>query len=108
MKWYGCAGLSIAVVVWTFSQACVQAPKEISVDVGSSRPEPVDTGSVPPDYDQAVAELRKAHREINYLRNKVADLEKDKDELKEDKEELEDEKDEYKKRYEKLKDKYED
>jgi predicted RNase H-like nuclease (RuvC/YqgF family) len=79
----------------------VQAPKEINVGWGAERPEPTNTRSVPPDYDGAVAELRKAHREIDYLRNKVRKLEDDKDELKEEKKE-------YEKKYKKLKDKYDD
>jgi hypothetical protein len=79
---------------------CFQAPERIDVQVGSSsRPERTDTTRVPPTYDEAVAELRKAHREVDYLRSKVRKLE-------EDKEELEEEKDEYKEKYKKLKDKY--
>ena len=101
MKWYGCAGLAFLLLAGTFSYGCFQAPERIDVQLGSSRPEPVDTGKVPPTYDEAVVELRKAHREIGYLRNKVQKLEDDKKELKE-------EKDEYKDKYKRLKKRYDD
>ena len=99
MKRYGCAGLAVLLLAMMLSYGCFQAPERIDVQIGSPRPEPVNTAKVPPTYDQAVAELRKAHREIDYLRNKVRKLEDDKKELKEEKQE-------YKDKYKKLKDKY--
>lgn len=97
MKWFGCAGLALLLLAVVSSYGCFKAPERIDVQVGSSRPEQVDTGKVPPTYNEAVAELRKAHREIDYLRNKVRKLEDDKNELKKEKKE-------YKDKYEKLKD----
>ena len=101
MKRLGCAGLAVLLVAVMLSYGCFQGPEKIDVRVGSGRPEPVDTTSVPPTYDEAAVELRKSYREIEYLRNKVRKLEEDKDELK-------DEKKEYEKKYKRLKDKYED
>ena len=99
MKRYGCAGLAFFLMAVICSYGCFQAPERIDVQVGSPRAEPVDMGKVPPTYDGAVAELRKAHREIHHLRGKVRKLEDDKKELKEEKEE-------YEEKYKKLKDKY--
>jgi hypothetical protein len=99
MKRMWCAWTAVLVLSILSGPGCFTAPERIDVQVGSPRPEPVDTTQVPPDYNGAVTELRKSHREIDYLRDKVRKLEDDKKKLKQEKEECE-------KKYDRLKDKY--
>ena len=79
----------------------VQAP---DVNVGS-RPgrRQIDTSRLPPtrSHEEARQKLGEAYERIDYLEDKVGDLEKDKRKAK-------DERDEYKRKYKRAKDRYDD
>ncbi len=83
--------LAVGGLLWV-AAGCVQAPKSIDVRVGSSRPEPVDSSRVPDPrtMEEARAELRKAYRNIQWLEDEVADLEKDKAKYKRERDKCED------------------
>lgn len=55
---------------------CVTAPERIDVNLGSSRPEPVDSSRVPAtaSHEEARHELVKAYQNIQYLERENARL----------------------------------
>jgi predicted nucleic acid-binding Zn-ribbon protein len=85
-------GLILVVGGLLLCAGCVQAPKSIDVQVGNSRPEPVDSSRVPNPrtLEEARAELRKAYANIQWLEDEVADLEQDKARYKRERDECED------------------
>jgi len=85
---------------------CVQAPKSIDVQVGSSRPEPVDSSRVPDPrtLEEARRELRKAYANIQWLEDEVGELEKDKTEYKRERDKYKQQRDKCEDRLEKYED----
>jgi hypothetical protein len=89
------AGLVLAACGLLFCGGCVsvKAPERIEVDAGGhSRPERVDSSRVPNPHtlEEARAELNKAYSNIQWLEDRVANLEKDKAKYKRERDECRD------------------
>jgi len=80
----------------------VKAPEEINVGSSPGR-QPIDTSRLPrtQSHEEARQKLAEAYQRIDYLEDKVRDLDKDKRELK-------DERDDYKRKYKREKKRHDD
>lgn len=76
----------------------VQTPRE--VNIGSSRPEPVDSSRVPAtsSHEDCRDELRRAYQNLRYLEREHAKLERELDECDAERERYEDELERYQER----------
>lgn len=95
-------GLALGAMVWLSGCVSVQAPRE--VNVGSSRPEPVDSSRVPrtSSHDDCRAELEKAYQNLQYYEREIARWKDKASEYKSERDECEDELDECEERLEEL------